>query len=194
MNEFFCRLGSVTALRCGFAGFTIVVVVVTWLGIVGIRKKVADVEEVSSAHQSLLEQERSLYDSSVKLEQDILVLEKTIRAIREKLPDDPDETHFLEELSQLATAAGFSIAYFRPGVVSQRKNYQEITLQLRGAGTYASVARWLHSLRDIPRILRISDLNISAPSQPGGSCSVDIRIDLLFGLSAEQPIASKVKS
>jgi Tfp pilus assembly protein PilO len=194
MNHLLRRFGSVTGLRFGFAGVTTLVVLVTWFGIVGIRQRISDIERIASAHQSLLEQEQSLHDNSVKLDQDILALERTIQSLREKLPDNADETHFLQELSQRATAVGVSLGEFRPGGVSQRKNCKEIELQLRGTGTYASVARWLHSLREIPRILRLSDLSISAPSQPGGDCSIDIRIGLMFGLSQEQIIASKVKS
>jgi Tfp pilus assembly protein PilO len=179
------RLDRIVALRLGFAGITTLAVLLTWLGIAYLQRKVGEVETDAAAHRELMQHDQSLQASVHKLNNNILTLQQAIESVQVKLPASAEETQFLQQLSERATATGVALGEFRPGSVTNRRNHKEIELRLRGTGTYAAVARWLHSLRDIPRIVRIADLNITAPTQPGGNCTAEIRIDLLFGLSLD---------
>ncbi len=186
--------GGLPVLQLGFAGVTAGFAFFVWLGMTGIQKKIAEIECSSSDYTSLLEQEHTTRVSANELNEQVRSLEQTVRLFRGKLPSVADETQFLQQISEGAKAEGVSLGDFRPGGVATQKNCKAMELRLRGTGTYASLARWLHGFRDLPRMFQLSELTIVAPSVQGGDCSIDLRIDLLFGLSTEPLIASAVKS
>lgn len=188
------RRCGMMGLRLGFAGATTALVIVTWLGILLIQREIVEVKCQASEHTSLLEQATALQASSHTFNERILSLQQDIQSLRARLPNEAEETQFLQQLSEKATLAGVSLGDFYPGNISKRASCTELELRVGGAGTYVALARWLQSLSEVPRMFRLSEISISAPVTPHGDCTINIRIDLLFGISQEQLTASTVNS
>jgi Tfp pilus assembly protein PilO len=187
------RFSRDAALNMTFVGMTIVLILLAWLGIGYLQKNLNQLERDITKRQAMLERGAQFQASSSRLKQQLTAIESTLEDLQAKLPNTPEETQFLHELSECATATGVSLSDFRPGGVTQRPNCKDMDLRLRGTGPYASVCVWVSRLRDLPRLVRISHVTITGPATPGGDCLIDLQLSLVFGVTAQAPLASTVK-
>ena len=187
------RVGRDTALNMAFVGMTILLSLLAWSGIAYLQSSLNGVERNIAKREALLERGEDFQASSRRLKEQLASVLETLTALQAKLPDTPDESQFLHELSERALATGVSLSDFRPGAITQRPNCKDIDLRLRGTGSYASVCRWLDQLRDLPRLIRISHVAISGPSAAGGDCLIDLQLNLVFGVNAQPALAASVK-
>lgn len=187
------RFRERAALNLAFVGMTAVLGFLAWLGSSHLQNQLRQIAEYTAEREWMLEQEGELRATSVALHERLTSVKAVLDTLQAKLPPIPEESQFLHELSQLAAESGVSLSEFRPGGVTKRPNCKEIDLRMRGTGEYASVCRWLDSLDDVPRFVRIANITFSGPSTPGGDCIVDVELDLLFGLEAPPQLAAAVK-
>ncbi|MGN6135999.1 MAG: type 4a pilus biogenesis protein PilO [Aureliella sp.] len=194
IQELINRLGRDTALNVAFVGMTLVLGLAAWLAIATLQSQYSELDRDIAKRESLLERSPDFKDSSMKLKQQLQETRQLLSDLEAKLPETPEESQFLHALSERAQATGVSLSDFRPGAVAQRSNCKDIDLKLRGTGSYASVCRWLDELRHLPRFARITHVTIAAPTAPGGDCLIDLQLNLVFGVHAQNTLASLVKS
>lgn len=61
----------------------------------------------------------------------------------------------------------------------QKKAYQELSIEVKGIGTYGSVMRWVNSLQQFPKIVAARSVQLSPKVDPGkGSNELDMTVEL----------------
>lgn len=187
------RFRERAALNMAFIGMTAALGFVAWLGISYLKTHLKQIVETTAERESMLQQEASLRASSLALKEELHSAKSVLEELQTKFPQIPEESQFLHALSERAAEAGVSFGEYRPGGVTKRPDCKEIDLRLRGTGKYASICRWLDSLGNVPRFVRIANITFAGPATAGGDCIVDIELDLLFGLSTQPQLAAAVK-
>lgn len=187
------RISRDAALNVAFVGMTVALIFVSWLGIAYMQSTLYELERNIAKREAMLERGHDFHASSQRLKEQLHSVKSTLHSLQAKLPDTPEESQFLRELSERAMETGVSLSDFRPGGVAQRPHCKDIELRLRGAGPYANICRWIDGFDDLPRLVRISQITIAGPATTGEDCHVDIQLSLVFGTSAQQPLAASVK-
>jgi Tfp pilus assembly protein PilO len=190
----FQRFDRTSVISLIFVAISATLGVAIWFGIVSLQRMLSEAQGSVDERLALLEHQLELQSNAESLADQLRSLQETIQSMRSKLPETAEESEFLNQLSEMAVATGVSISDYRPGGVSNRGDCKSLELKVRGTAPYASLCCWLASLKDLPRVVRLSQLTVSGPSTPGGACAIDIQLDLVFGLDATKQNLSKVKS
>ena len=186
------RVSRDATLNITFVGMTIALIFLAWLGVAYMHGSLNALERNIVKRQTMLERAKDFQASSIRIKEQLKSVKSELSDLQAKLPENPEESQFLRELSERASATGVSLSDFRPGGVSQRPHCKDIELRLRGTGSYASICRWLDRLRDVPRIMRISHVTISGPSAADADCLIDLQLSLVFGVNASPTLAATV--
>jgi Tfp pilus assembly protein PilO len=101
-----------------------------------------------------------------------------------RVPAAPHEADFLGQMTALAHAVELEIHDYRPGVVRLLEKHGEMEVQFNAQGTYAALCQFLHRTEELPRLCRITRLEIKTP--PSGD-KIQIDITLLIYFAPEQP-------
>ena len=97
------------------------------------------------------------------LNQRLSVMEGRLTDLMTRIPAARNESDFLAQLTELAHQYKLKIQNYRPGVVFEKEKYSEMEIKLSAEGSYQSCCRFLAGLESLPRLCRITHLNISAP-------------------------------
>lgn len=103
-----------------------------------------------------------------------------------RVPTAPQEAEFLGQVTELAHQVELEINDYRPGVVRLLEKHGEMEIQFSAQGTYTALCRFLHRTEELPRLCRITRLDIKAP-QSGDKTQIDMTLLIYF--AREQPVA-----
>lgn len=103
-----------------------------------------------------------------------------------RVPAAPHEADFLGQMTALAHDVELEIHDYRPGVVRLLEKHGEMEVQFNAQGTYSALCRFLHRTEELPRLCRITRLEIKAP-QSGDKSQIDITLLIYF--AREQPVS-----
>ncbi len=186
-------LNSSLMIHSLLASVTLLIACLGWWTVTNIHCQVK--MAVDSEHQSLalLERTAEIQASSTALTNECECAVNQVRSLRSKVPDSPDESTFLKQLSDVAVANNINVSDFRPGGVTDHGTFKELELRLRCAGIYSDLCKWLDELRLLPRMMRISQLSIMAPATAGSPCTIDLQFNLLFAIADSSKLANAVK-
>src|SRR5690349_9059100 len=115
MNKIFAAFGRLSrdaALNVTFVGMTIVLSLLAWLGIAFLQQSLNELERDITKREALLEHADGFRTSSLSLKEDLRAVEAKLQALQAKLPDTPEESQLLHELSERALATGVSLSDF----------------------------------------------------------------------------------
>lgn len=181
-----------SAMALGFVGVSAALGALMWFGITNLQARVSQAQAAVSERLNLIETTTELQITAESLEEQVRLQQADILTMRAKFPTTADESKFLEQLSETAVATGVSISDFRPGGISNQSACKMLELKIRGTAPYAGLCRWLASLSKLPRVVRLSQLSVSGPVTPDGNCTIDIQLNLVFGIDAMKLTSSKV--
>ncbi len=176
------RLGTGAAIHLAMAVVGVAIAAVGWGFDAATRFQVTEVDAHREGCLEVIanaDEDRARYRH---LSEQIEAEQRSIAMLHSKLPQVAEESQFLKQLSELSSSAGVTLNDFRPGSPVLKADCKELTLQIRGVGPYAGWCRLLAGLKEIPRMVRVSQLTIAAPSQAGGDCTGDLQLHLLFGV------------
>lgn len=173
-------------LKLGGVLVTLVIGITGWSGAAVLRERIVYLEQYRQQEMALLERSREIHANHDLLTQQCEAVEESVKVLRDRLPSAPEETQFLQQISDLAERTNLELHDFRPGGLADRKDFKDIELHIRAAGDYASLCRFVAGIQDLPRSVHIGQLAIASPNEAGGPCSIDMRLQLAFGLSADK--------
>lgn len=121
------------------------------------------------------------------------------KAASMRVPQEPNEIEFLEQISDIAKRVGLQIRDYRPGPNSERATYREAEIVLRAESDYDSLCGFIAALQTMPRMCRINMLNITsstgtssnsrpAVDKPESLLNVELRIGLAYELKTSPTI------
>ncbi len=105
---------------------------------------------------------------------------QTAEDVRRRVPDEPREAEFLEQISDAILPDEFVINDYTRGPVTKADGCRQLDIQLRCDGTYAGICRFLDRLDRMQRITRVVALDLGTQmTQQRYPLSITVR--LYFG-------------
>lgn len=101
-----------------------------------------------------------------KLEAELAELEDRLDLLRRRVPAEPQETEFLEQINEVARASGFHISDFRRGNLVATSSISELELQVAGTGSFPAICRFFDGLKALPRAFSIRRVAITSNGGP----------------------------
>ena len=182
-------LSHLTVYKLLFAGITVALALGNWAVIAWLQDQQQQTDNRVADSHSLLRRAREVHASHRHWQAQTKVARQTVENLAAKMPASPQESQFLHELSEMAATNQVTLSDFRRGNIADYKEFKEIELRVRGAGTYAGLCRWLTGLEGLPRTVRVSQMTLSAPATAGGHCSVELDLHLRYGLN-RKPVST----
>lgn len=139
-----------------------------------LRQLVERAPEITTEHRSLDER--------------LAACRKQTSELWQRIPAAPRESDFLAQVCQLAERTGMHVADYQPGTVEQRENHHELEVRIATRGEYPSLCRFLEQIDQIPRLSRMTHLDIASPTDE--SLTVDLTYRIYFAPPAV-PVANK---
>jgi Tfp pilus assembly protein PilO len=179
------ELSTSSVLNAACASVAALIGVAGYLSACLLQSQLASANAAMNERIVMLQDSTDLRTASQTLHDQAAAARSRVELLHARLPKDPDETQFLQELSALADNSHLDLSEFRPGGVLDRGTHKEIDLRIRARGAYANLCRFLAELSQVPRFVRVSQLNLVAPSDHGGDCDFDLQLYLAFGFKPD---------
>lgn len=139
-------------------------------------------EEWSAAikvDSEIVRQEVELIAEWENTESELLTLKQRLEELKAQIPNGPEESRFLAQLSKLAEEAELGIRNFRPGPAEDSNDVKRIRVKLSGVGSYECLCRFLDGLQSLPRLTHVTTLKID-PADSDGQYPVDMELSIFF--------------
>ncbi len=107
-----------------------------------------------------------------QLEREIAGLEKSLVATTAVLPDEKDAQDVLRQLHEMASESALSLSSFTPKAVADKPQYSEWPIELGLEGNYHDLGRFFDRVSELPLLVSVSNLHLTAHQQPGGQGSL----------------------
>lgn len=164
-------------------GFVIVAAVLIWQP-VHAQSEVVSVE--SARLGELLKSAFEIRAEARDIRRQINEVEAQNARLAARVPAAPHEADFLGQMTALAQDVELEIHDYRPGVVRLLEKHGEMEVQFNAQGTYSAICRFLHRTEELPRLCRITRLEINVPRSED---KTQIDITLLIYFAREQPVS-----
>jgi Tfp pilus assembly protein PilO len=108
-------------------------------------------------------------------------LEERAKAIRKRIPDEPQGAEFLRLLTSSADQEGVKILNFRTGAPAPQEGLSKLTLELTLEGDYPNLCGFFDRLARIPRVATVDKLNLEGLTE-SSQYPVEMTLVLYFGM------------
>lgn len=95
------------------------------------------------------------------------------------LPQQQEIPSLLASISDLGQNSGLDFLSFVPKNEIIKEFYAEIPVDIKVRGTYHNVGVFLDKISDLPRIVTVSDINMSGPKLQGGEMILETTFSLV---------------
>lgn len=159
------------------------------------------VEGLRTQHATLekdLIQARAIAADVARFRRDIALLEKTLAALTERLPNERETPPLYRAVSDAAYQAGLAVTLFQPRDAQVRDYYSEIPIAFTAEGKYHQFGEFFERVARLPRVVNVGDLRVTgiaapprdpkAPAPPTATGS--IRGELVLSIYTYRPVGS----
>ena len=87
------------------------------------------------------------------------------QSLESVLPNDPDIPGFMRSINALAEASGLAIRLIQPVDERVERYFARIPVQMQVNGTYLSLARFFHSVSQLPRVINMENIKLLTPME-----------------------------
>lgn len=138
---------------------------------------------------TLAERTSEISTKHQELEKRLALCRQNTSELWQRIPSAPRESDFLAQVCQLAERTGMQVVDYHPGIVEQLENHHELEVKFRTHGEYKSLCRFLEQVDRIPRLSRMTHLEIVAQSTD--TLSVELTYRIYFAPPRAVPAAKK---
>ncbi|MBL8601425.1 MAG: type 4a pilus biogenesis protein PilO [Myxococcales bacterium] len=85
-------------------------------------------------------------------------------SLRQVLPSDPDIPGFIRNVNALAEASGLQLSLIRPVEERVEQYYARIPVELKIRGGFLQLARFFHSVSQLPRVINMENIRLRQPT------------------------------
>ncbi len=150
------------------AGTVVLIIVIYYFAILG-----DTLDQIAAAEQKIASQKQAIVTKSIKvkklpkLRKELKNLEKQLKVSLSLLPEKAKIPELLEEISWRGKDAGLDLLTFKPQPETVKAIYAEIPVSIKLKGTFRELLSFLRAVGELPRIVAINGLRITAGNQPG---------------------------
>ncbi|UCC13875.1 MAG: type 4a pilus biogenesis protein PilO [Gammaproteobacteria bacterium] len=151
------------------------------------KKKIPILEAAQAQEQTLrgsfeLKQRKAANFDAYK--EQLAEIEQSFGAMLRQLPGKTEVPNLLVDISQTGLAAGLEEELFKPQGEIVRDFYAELPIQIRLAGTYHELARFVSDVAALPRIVTIHDVSLKEADENAGATAGNAD-DLVMSVTAK---------
>jgi type IV pilus assembly protein PilO len=110
-------------------------------------------------------------------------MKKTFNVMLRQLPNKTDIESLLVDLSQTSVASGLDVEYFKPDTEIPREFYAEYPIRISVTGQYHQFGKFISGLAALPRIVTLSNFDITELPQSGSKPDLNeasrLKMDLM---------------
>lgn len=146
-------------------------IVVALIGVATYYLSVSDsIEKIESLDGEIARQETQLVELEQKAQhrtqflREVERLKQRLREAEEQLPKQAEIPKVLRDIDYEAKQAGLRVDRFEPQVEAQQGDFAAVPLKMTVRGNYHELAVFLDRLSKMPRIVNVTDLNMTAPT------------------------------
>lgn len=99
-------------------------------------------------------------------------------SLRQVLPADPDIPGFMRSINALAEASGLQIALIRPVEERRSQYYARIPVELKVRGGYLALARFFHTISQLPRVINMENIKLKNPTVDPATREVHVEAEV----------------
>lgn len=158
----------------GAVGLVVIVSTAWWL--LAVPERAADSGGVLSARAAQL---RAVHAELLELNRELDGLEARVEERSFRIPAEPRESEFLQDVMRIAAEANFTIRDYQPSQPKTQAGCPHIFIELYGAGDYRSICRFLDEVTRLPRLATVEKLDITG-EPADGAYPVAITIAVYF--------------
>lgn len=175
MKKYDAALHAVGALT------TIALVALFYVGLfVPLTRAIDDARNQVETKRQFLASADSVRKSHESLRKQVDAEESRLQDAIEKIPQTPQESNFLAQLSQLSRTCGVSIRQFSRGELSDEQTHSGMEIKLAAQATYPAICRFLAGLAELQRLCHIRRLAISSPTSDQAEYPVEMTLRIFY--------------
>jgi len=144
---------------------------VVLIGVATYFLSVADsLEKMENLDSEIATQEKKLVELEQKaqhrtqFQREVERLMQRLREAEEQLPKQAEIPKVLRDIDYEAKQAGLRVDRFEPQAEAQQGDFAAVPLKMTVRGNYHEIAVFLDRLSKMPRIVNVTDLNMTAPT------------------------------
>jgi type IV pilus assembly protein PilO len=111
--------------------------------------------------QKELLQARAIAADIARFRKEIAILEKTLLALTDRLPNERETPPLYRSVSDAAYQAGLAVSLFQPREAQVKDYYAEIPIAFTAEGNYHQFGSFFERVARLPRVVNVGDLKIS---------------------------------
>lgn len=164
--------GLVALLAAGFAVYCLAYLPLA-------EKQRACVAQIAVVN-GLLENSAEIRAAHSRFKDSLAEIRQRADALRERIPDKPCETEFLEQMNEAANQEGLDIRDYRRGEVTVEDTHSHLDVYVSCAGSYRQVCGFLDRLAGLPRLSTVEKATITSDSA-AKAYPVELTLRLFYG-------------
>ena len=106
---------------------------------------------------------------------DVAELQARLDSLRPILPNEKDAADLLRRVHTLAVQSNLTIRGFTPQKITTRTLHAEWPISLELEGTYHNLGMFLDRVSKVPRIIKVSGLQIDSRAQPQPNATIAVK-------------------
>jgi Tfp pilus assembly protein PilO len=128
----------------------------------------------------LLRNSERIRSEHSRLKESLEKIQQRAGALRQRIPDEPCEAEFLEQMAQATDEVGLEIRDYRCGAVSVKDSHSQLKVHVACAGTYPEICGFLDGLTKMRRTLTVEKMSVTA-DRAVETYPLDLTFVLYFG-------------
>ena len=137
--------------------------------------------ELTKARQEVQEKQ-TLERRLPEFEKEIAAKDYELSLLRRQLPEEREIPDLIDQVSNLGTQSGLRFLTFKPKQEVEKDFYAEVPVELKIQGKFHNLVSFFDRISRLPRIVTISDLNITeskVPSAAGGGTLIEAKCNAI---------------
>jgi type IV pilus assembly protein PilO len=162
------------------------------------------IDALTARHDTLqreLGEARRIAGDVARFRKEIAVLEKTLLALTDRLPNERETPPLYRSVSDAAYKSGLAVSLFQPREAQIKDYYAEIPIAFTAEGNYHQFGAFFEQVARLPRVVNVGNLKISgvggkdakdpkaAPAAAAGAVG-PVRAELVLATYMYRPVGS----
>jgi type IV pilus assembly protein PilO len=118
-------------------------------------------------------------------------VDQYVERLQKQLPSKAEMAALLSDINQAGLGRGLQFELFKPGQVVVKDYYAELPINIKVTGSYHDIGAFASDMANLPRIVTLNNMQLSAPAQGGAMLTLDAVAKTFRYLDPEEVAAQR---